>query len=83
MFTLHTKNITEKITLRNLPTLRQAFAVASFLVIAAFALAHYVHPDWIYLALLPAFGLLFSALIGVCPMIMILQAMPWNRKKGE
>ena len=78
MFYLHTKKISERITLRNLPTLRQAFVVAALMILAAFLLAEILHPDWIYLALLPAFGLLFSGLTGICPMVYILQTMPWN-----
>ena len=79
MFTLQTKNLNEPVTLKNLPTLRQAFIVASLIIITAFGLAKLLHPDWIYLALLPAFGLLFSGVVGVCPMIIMLQALPGNR----
>lgn len=79
MFNLFTKNLSAEVSLKNLPTLRQAFVAASLIIITAFVLARVVHPDWIYLALLPAFGLMFSGLVGVCPMIMIMQAMPWNK----
>lgn len=81
MFTLKTKNITESVTLKNLPTLRQAFVVAAITIIAAFVLAKLVHPDFIYLALLPAFGLLFSGLSGFCPMVALLQLLPWNKNE--
>ncbi|MCD5382078.1 MAG: DUF2892 domain-containing protein [Candidatus Pacebacteria bacterium] len=80
MCNLTTKNITEAVSLKDLPTLRQAFVVASLMIIVAFVLARVVHPDWIYLALLPAFGLMLSGLTGFCPMIFILQALPWNRE---
>jgi hypothetical protein len=79
MFTLKTNNITEPVTLKNLPTLRQAFVVAALIIIAAFILAKLVHPDLIYLALLPAFGLLLSGFSGFCPMVAILQLLPWNK----
>lgn len=77
--TLKTKDLEEQVTLENLPTVRQAFIAASIIIILAFVLGHKVHPDFLYLALLPAFGLMVSGLFGVCPMIMILQRMPWNK----
>ncbi len=82
MLYLQTKHLQEPVTLRHLPTLRQAFVVASLIIFIAFGLGELVHPDWVYLALLPAFGLLFSGLTGMCPMILILQALPWNRDVG-
>lgn len=75
MFTLKTKGLTEPVTLKNLPTLRLAFAIASLLIVGAFVLAKLVHPDFIYLALLPAFGLGLSSLTGFCPMIFFIQLM--------
>jgi hypothetical protein len=79
MFTLRTKGITEEVSLRNLPTLRQSFIVASIIIIVAFILAHVLHPDFVYLALLPAFGLMFSGLTGFCPMAYFLQLLPGNK----
>ena len=58
---------------------RQTHLVASVLLIAAFILANTVNPGWIYLALLPTFGLMLDALTGICPMTLILRQMPWNR----
>ncbi len=81
MFALHTKNITEEVTLKQLPTLRQSFVVASLLIITGVVLAHYVHEWFIALSLLVAGGLMFSGTVGFCPMVLILQKMPWN--KGE
>lgn len=78
--TLKTKDLQEIVTLENLPTVRQAFVAASVIIILGYVLAHKVHPDFIYLPLLPAFGLMISGLFGVCPMIMILQRMPWNKR---
>ncbi len=57
---------------------RQTHFVASLLIIAAFALSHFVSPSWIYLAALPAFGLMLDATTGICPMTLILKQMPWN-----
>ena len=79
MFTLKTKNVSEPVTLRNLPTLRQAFVVASGLIVAGYVLAALVHPAFIYLPLLPAGGLFFSGLTGFCPMVYFLQKLPWNK----
>lgn len=79
MFTLHTKGVAEKITLRNLPTLRQSFVVASFLIILGVILAYTVHDGFIALPILVAGGLLFSGTVGFCPMAFILQKMPWNK----
>lgn len=81
MFTLHTKNVSELITLKQLPTLRQAFITASLIIVAGYVLAHYVCEDFIYLPLLVAGGLMFSGVVGVCPMVHILQMMPWNKKE--
>lgn len=83
MYELHTKDVQEKITLRNLPTLRQAFLTAALIIIAGYLLAYMVHPGFLALPLLVAGGLFFSGATGVCPMALILQAMPWNRKKKK
>lgn len=83
MLTLKTKNLTEEVTLKNLPTLRQAFIVASLIIILAFVLAKLVHPGFVYLALLPAFGLMFSGLVAFCPMILFLQMLPGNKVEEE
>lgn len=58
---------------------RQTHLVAGLILAAAFGLSLTVHANWIYLALLPAFGLLLDGLTGVCPMTLILRRMPWNR----
>jgi len=80
-FKLKTKNLSEDVTLKNLPTLRQAFVAAALMIIAALLLAKVAHPDWIYLALLPAFGLLFSGLSGFCPLVFMLQSLPGNKQE--
>jgi hypothetical protein len=79
MFTLHTKGLKETVTLKNLPTLRQTFIVGSLVIIAGYVLAPYF-PILKWLPLLPAIGLMISGVFGFCPMVQILQAMPWNRK---
>ena len=57
---------------------RQTHLVAGLLLVASLLLYRNVNPGWIYLALLPAFGLLLDAFTGVCPMTLILRQMPWN-----
>lgn len=83
MFELHTKNTQEKITLKQLPTMRQSFIVASVLIVTGSILAHYVHEGFIFISLLVAGGLMFSGLVGFCPMVLILQKMPWNNKGSQ
>lgn len=80
MFTLNTKDLREKVTLKNLPTLRQAFVAASTLIVASYLLEYFVHPIFDWLPLLVAGGLMFSGVVGVCPMVHIMQSMPWNKK---
>ena len=58
---------------------RQTHLVAGLMLVAALVLAKTVSPNWIYLAALPAFGLLLDATTGVCPMTLILKRMPWNK----
>lgn len=58
---------------------RQTHLVAALILAAAFALSLFVSRNWIYLALLPAFGLTLDALTGICPMTLILKSCPWNK----
>lgn len=80
MSTLHTKGITEEVKLCNLPTLRQTFVVASLIIISGYILGYFVHPGFMVLPLLVAGGLMFSGIVGSCPMVNILQKIPWNKK---
>ena len=57
---------------------RQTHLVAGLLLVTSFVLYRNVSSGWIYLALLPTFGLLLDALTGICPMTLILKQMPWN-----
>lgn len=66
------------------PILRQMQIVASMMVFAAFLGAHFIAPGFIYLALMVGFGLALAGFTGFCPMVFLLQKMPWNCKKtGE
>ena len=81
MFTLHSKNTDHTITLGELPTLRQAFVLAGTLVLGGLLLTHFIHEYFIALPILVGVGLLFSGFTGVCPMVLFLQQLPWNKKR--
>jgi rhodanese-related sulfurtransferase len=57
---------------------RQAHFFAGTLITLAFLLSHFAAPNWMFLAALPAFGLLLDALTGFCPVTVILKNAPWN-----
>lgn len=57
---------------------RQTHLVAGLLLLSAFILFRSVNQGWIYLALLPTFGLLMDAVTGICPMSLLLKLAPWN-----
>lgn len=78
MFTLHTKGLSEEVTLKHLPTLRLTFVIGSLVIIAGYLLEPY-WPLAHYLPLLPAFGLMLSGVFGFCPMVHVLQ---WVKGKG-
>jgi hypothetical protein len=62
---------------------RQTHLVAALILVAAIALSLLVNRDWIYLALLPAFGLTLDALTGFCPMRQMLSKCPWNNPQAH
>jgi rhodanese-related sulfurtransferase len=57
---------------------RQTHLVAGTMLITALSMGLSGHPAWFYLACLPAFGLMFDAITGICPMTLILKKAPWN-----
>lgn len=63
------------------PIMRQVQIVASSMIFAAFLGAHFVNPNFIFLALFVGFGLATAGYTGFCPMVFLLQKMPWNNKK--
>lgn len=79
MYTLKTKNLTEPVVLKNLPTLRQSFVVASLIIILGYVLGSLVNPFFLVLPLVVAVGLMVAGLTGVCPMVIVLQKLPWNK----
>lgn len=70
----------KSVGLKNTRVLRQAFVVGSSIIILGFVLEALVDEVWGLLPLLVAGGLMFAGLTGVCPMVLILQQMPWNKK---
>jgi rhodanese-related sulfurtransferase len=63
------------------PLMRQVQIVASSLIIIAFIMSTFVAHDFVYLALFVGFGLALAGYTGICPMLFILQKMPWNNRK--
>lgn len=63
------------------PIMRQVQIVASIMIFIAFLAAQFISHEFIYLALLVGFGLALAGFTGFCPMVFLLQKMPWNNKK--
>ena len=63
------------------PIMRQVQIVASSMIFMAFILSRFVSYEFIYIALFVGLGLALSGYTGICPMVFILQKMPWNNKK--
>ena len=63
------------------PIMRQVQIIASSMIFLAFLGASFIAPNFIYLALFVGFGLALAGYTGFCPMVYILQKMPWNNKR--
>lgn len=63
------------------PIMRQVQIVASSMIFLAFIAATFISTGFIYLALFVGFGLALAGYTGFCPMVYILQKMPWNNKR--
>ncbi len=66
---------------RRIPVFRQVMIVAGCLLLAGLVLAAKVHPGFIVVDWFVAVGLVFGGVTGYCPMVKILQKMPWNAAK--
>ena len=64
---------------RSIGLTRQTHMVAATIMLASWILMKTVDPNWIYLTLLPTFGLTLDSLTGFCPMTLLLSKAPWNR----
>lgn len=58
-------------------------ALAGTLILASLALAHYVHPNWIWLTVFVGFNLLQSAFTGFCPAEMLLKKLGLGKTGGS
>jgi hypothetical protein len=58
-------------------------AVAGLLVLASLILAHYVNPNWIWLAAFVGLNLLQSSFTRFCPLEKILENMGVDRSKKD
>lgn len=65
------------------PIMRQVQIVASSMIFLAFILSKFLAPEFVYLALFVGCGLAVAGWTGFCPMVFILQRMPWNKKQIE
>ncbi len=54
---------------------RAVLAFAGFVVLTGIALAHFVHPLWIWLSVFAGANMLQSAFTGFCPAAMIFKAL--------
>ena len=59
--------------------LRQMQITAGSLALAGVVLGTWVNPDFYALSGFIGAGLVFAGVTGVCPMVRLLQRMPWNR----
>ncbi len=79
MLEIKIKNSENKVYLKDMPTMRQSLFVASMFILLGLLLAHFVHPYFIGLTILAGLGLSFSSIAGFCPLLIVIQAMPWNK----
>lgn len=80
MFTLKTTGLSESVTLKNLPTIRQTFVIASSIIAASYLLEYFVHPAFDWLPLLVAAGLMVAGISSFCPMVYFLQKLQGDKK---
>ncbi len=69
--------------LKDIPAFRQAFIVAAVLILTGIVLSQLIHQYFILLPVFVGGGLLFSGIVGWCPMALILQKFPWNTGKNN
>lgn len=79
MFELKVKGQVERVLLKDIPVLRQAFVLASVLILIGTILGIIIHPYFFALPLLVSGGLMFSGLVGWCPMAVLLGKLPCNK----
>jgi hypothetical protein len=57
-------------------------ALAGTVVLASLALAHFVHPGWLFLTAFVGLNLLQSAFTGFCPPSLVLRQLGWLGDDG-
>ena len=70
-----------KVLLEHIPAFRQAFVVAALLILSGLFLSYSVHDYFLAVPIMVSGGLLFSGLVGWCPLALVLERMPWNKKR--
>lgn len=60
---------------------RQVRIAAGAIVFTAAILAHFVHPDFVWLAGFVGAGLVFAGVTDFCGMGLLIARMPWNRRR--
>lgn len=66
-----------------LPMLQQVQIVAGFLTLLGVVLSLLIHPAWAYLSGFVGLGLMFAGFTGLCPMLKLIEAMPWNKEQAS
>lgn len=67
----------------SIPLDRQLQMVIGLLVVTGVALGFFIHPYWLALPAFVGLGLFNAGLTGICPLAMVMAAMPWNRGCGK
>ncbi len=65
-----------------LPLDRQMRIIIGFAVVLGAVLAHFVHPQFIWLSGFFGAGLMMAGLTNFCPLAIVVARMPWNQVKG-
>ncbi len=73
MYKMTVKEQVEKVALANIPALRRSFVLASLMILIGVTLSHFVHEAFLILPILVGGGLMFSALVGWCPMAIMME----------
>lgn len=61
---------------------RQVRIAAGSIVFTAAILAHFVHPNFVWLAGFVGAGLVFAGVTDFCGMGLLIAKLPWNQRKG-
>lgn len=65
----------DKVALSDLKALRIAFFIAASMIFIGAIGAHYIHPYFHILPFIVAVGLLFSAMVGWCPLAVLIEVL--------